>query len=127
MNVTYLASPYSHFDPAVMVQRYHAVVREAARRMRRGEVIYCPIAHSHPIGLEMPEGESTNHDFWMKQCIPLLAHSSKLVVYCIPGWDQSRGVNEEIHLAQRLGIPIEYAQCNEYDYCLLSGEREHSL
>lgn len=115
MNIAYLASPYSHRDPEVMRLRYEAVVREAARLMLAGRVIYCPIAHSHPIGAEMPPGQSTDHEFWMKQCIPLLAHSSELVVYCLPGWDKSRGVNEEIHLAQRLGIPVRYIACNEYD------------
>jgi hypothetical protein len=127
MNITYLASPYSHRDPDVMAARYRAVVREAARMMRQGEVVYCPIGHSHEIGLEMPAGMNKDHDFWMKQCIPLLAHSSKLVVYCIPGWEESRGVTEEIHLANRLGIPVKYQPCTEQDYCELSGDKEHSL
>jgi hypothetical protein len=96
-----------------MQRRYQAVLKEAARRMQRGEVVFCPIAHSHSIGKVI--GVSTDHHFWMKQDIPLLVHSTKVVVYCLAGWDASRGVTEEVHIANRLGIPVEFYHPYPYD------------
>jgi hypothetical protein len=110
---TYLASPYSHHDPKVVIARYNAVLREAARRMESGEVVFCPIAHSHSIAEVMTSGRQFDHAFWMRQDFPMVAHAAKLVVYCLPGWDESRGVNEEVHLANRIGIPVEFHPCNE--------------
>ena len=45
----YLASPYTHCDHAVRLERYRAVCRAAAGLIRRGRVVFSPIAHSHAI------------------------------------------------------------------------------
>ena len=103
--LTYLASPYSHADEDVREARFHMACRAAAQLMQTSEV-FCPIAHSHPIELKM--NGRPDHDFWMRQDIAILRKCDRLVVLCLPGWDQSKGVNEEIHLAHRLGLPVEY-------------------
>ena len=45
----YLASPYTHHDPEVRLERYRAVCRAAAGLIRQGRVVFSPIAHSHAI------------------------------------------------------------------------------
>lgn len=45
----YLASPYSHADPAVQRHRYKEAQRATAEMMIEGRVVFSPIAHSHPI------------------------------------------------------------------------------
>lgn len=107
MGLTYLASPYSHEDSRVREERYEAACRMAAQMMIEGQLVFSPIAHTHPIEKHM-NGHRPEHGFWMRQDIAILRKCEQLVVCCIPGWDQSRGVTEEIQLAHRLGIPVRY-------------------
>lgn len=109
--LTYLASPYTHRDPKVREKRYFLACEAAARLMEKGELVFSPIAHTHQIGLCM--GRETEHGFWMRQDIAILRKCEQLYVLCIEGWDKSRGVNEEIHLAHRLGIPVKYLKMEE--------------
>ena len=103
----YLASPYSHSEPAMREWRYTQACKAAAHLMRRGEVVFSPIAHSHPvetIGLQTVETGS----FWKRQDIPILRHASKLVVLTLDGWAESVGIAWEVETAKSLLIPVEY-------------------
>jgi hypothetical protein len=108
---TYLASPYSHPDPAQRVARFDRACREAAKLMEAGEAIFCPIAHSHPI--EVASGHVGDFEFWMHQDLPILARSQKVKVLKLEGWDISRGITREIEHAHELGIPVEYLEDDE--------------
>jgi hypothetical protein len=110
LKLAYLASPYSHADPEVMRERYVAVCRKAAELMLAGKVIFCPIAHSHPIAERMPEGCAVDHDLWVKQDAPYLEMCDELIVLMLPGWAQSRGIAHEVKIAQFRGIPIRYIE-----------------
>jgi hypothetical protein len=101
----YLASPYSHPDPAVKQARYEAACRAAARFMEHSEVVFSPIAHSHAIEIVGQPIDPT-HDFWMRQDRPLLKGAAELYVLDIDGWKQSKGVTEEIAIAHKLGMPV---------------------
>ena len=105
-SLTYLASPYTHADKEVRRDRYMAACKAAAKLMLAGEVVFAPIAHSHPIEAYFDKNEG--HDFWMRQDAPYLEACSKLVVLTIDGWDKSSGVAHEIRRAVERGIPIEY-------------------
>lgn len=111
MSFTYLASPYSHPDAEVRAARFDRVVREAARLMQRGECVFCPIAHSHPIDLVLPKIEG--HSFWMGQDLPILRHAGKMKVLMLDGWDKSVGIEQEIEFCRDAHIPIEYISDNE--------------
>ena len=106
MSFTYLASPYSHPDEAVRAARFDRVVREAAKLMQRGECVFCPIAHSHPIDLVLPKIEG--HSFWMGQDIPILRHAQKMKVLMLEGWEKSVGIAQELEFCRDAHIPIEY-------------------
>jgi hypothetical protein len=108
VSFTYLASNYTHADPAVRLERYWAVVKKATELMRAGECVFSPIAHTHEIGLML--GREVDHEFWMRQDKSLLQHASKLKVLTLEGWQQSRGVAEEIEAAKAMGIPVEYVE-----------------
>ena len=103
----YLASPYSHPDLAVRVARYDAACKASAQLMVAGAIVFCPIAHTHPISSWVPERVQT-HEFWMAQDLPMLARASGLAVLQIDGWLESRGVNEEIEFAIKHSIPVKY-------------------
>lgn len=112
----YLASPYTILDTDGLseqaiknrrTRRFNEVCKKAAQLMEGGELVFCPIAHSHPIEVH---GMETVHDgdFWLKQDFALLQFAKKLVVFKMDGWEQSNGVRREIEFAKELNIPVEY-------------------
>lgn len=100
----YLASPYSHPDISVRERRIYWVTQAAAAMARRGELVYSPLTHSHPIALagDLPGG----WDYWRAHDEWMLERCSVLAVLMLPGWRESVGVQAEIALARKRGIPI---------------------
>lgn len=107
MSFAYLASPYSDPDATVREQRYRAALRATAKLAADGACVFSPIVHTHH--LEPLTGRKP-HDFWMDLDRPILRHADKLVVLMLEGWKYSRGVAEEMEIAARAGIPIEYME-----------------
>lgn len=102
----YLAIPYS-FNPELSYKIANTV---AAKLMAEGYVVFSPISHSHPIADSLPEELRTDHDFWMKQDLPMLEWADELHVVELGGnlTENSRGVNEEMDTAFKLNKPIKY-------------------
>lgn len=106
--LVYLASPYSHWDPAEKERRYREACRVAGRLMKAGERVFAPIAHSHPIEQAFEDGKPEGHAFWLGQDFAILRHASRLAVLRLEGWETSFGVTAEIDFARRCGIPVEF-------------------
>lgn len=104
--LTYLAVPYSHPDSDVRVMRFNAANKAAGILMRRGDVVFSPISHTHPIAEEcdLPKG----WEFWESFDRAYLAASRLLVILCIDGWQESTGVRAEFKIATEMGIPVEF-------------------
>jgi hypothetical protein len=107
-SVVYLASCYSHADPDVREGRFREACRVAAKLMNEGWTVFSPIAHSHPIAASLDPKLVCDHEFWMRQDLPILAACERMVVLRLPGWEKSRGVAAEMQFASANGIPIEY-------------------
>lgn len=103
--VIYLASPYSHPDPLVREQRFKAVCEYAANLMKDGEMVYSPIAHSHPIA---QFGLPKEWEFWEQYDRFFISKCDELFVLMIDGWDKSKGVDAEIEIANELCVPVTY-------------------
>jgi hypothetical protein len=112
-SLIYLASPYSKY-PEGREEAFKTVCKKAGELMNLGWNIFCPIAHSHPIE-QSGATIDNSHGFWLKQDFAVLERCDELFVYKMPGWEESFGVQEEMNVAQRLGIPIR----------LLEFESEH--
>lgn len=104
----YLASPYSHPDPAERERRYKEACRVAGNLMKRGRRVFSPIAHSHPIEAAFEDAKPEGHDFWLEQDFAVLRHAAELHVLCLEGWERSRGIAAEVEFAGRIGIPVFY-------------------
>ena len=101
----YLASPYSHPDPAVREQRFRAACRATADLLRAGEVVFSPIVHSHPlVAFDMP----TAWAFWERIDRAHLERCDEVGVLMLDGWAHSVGVREELRLARELGKPVRF-------------------
>lgn len=109
--IVYLATPYSHPDPAVREARFKMVNAVAAMMMRNGHHVYSPISHTHPIALagDLPKG----WEYWREYDRAFLEASRKMVVLMQDGWRESIGVAGEIGIAAQLGIEVEYLEIEE--------------
>ena len=105
--LVYLACPYSHPDRKVREQRFVAANIAAALLMTdRGEAVFSPISHTHPIAKDgaLPLG----WEFWSWYDRAVLSVCHKVYVLQLPGWQQSCGVAAETAIATEMGLPIEY-------------------
>lgn len=102
----YLASPYSHPDPAIREERWHAACRASAALMKAGRIVFSPIAQTHPMALlgDLP----LDFEFWQDYNRAWIEACSRLIVLTLDGWRESVGVRGEIAIAKELGIEIEY-------------------
>ena len=107
--LTYLASPYSAPTARQRTMRYKKVCKKAAELMEKGELIFCPIAHSHPIET-IGMADRKSGDWWLRQDFAILEKCSKLLVYKMKGWENSYGIKREIDFAELAGIPVEYIE-----------------
>jgi len=102
----YLACPYSHNDPKVREERFHQVNKVASGLMSEGYYILSPISHTHPIALsgKLPLG----WEYWEGYDTLLIKSCKCVLVLQLDGWKESKGVQAEIKIAEKLGIPVEY-------------------
>ena len=117
MKVIYLASPYSHPDEQVRVDRYEAVSAMAASIIvkTKGQIMpFAPITHSHPLFVLKPE---TGSDFtaWQGFDEWMIRACDELWVLTLKGWDKSVGVTAEIEYAKSMGKHVEYVYEGQFD------------
>lgn len=104
--LVYLASPYTDNDPALMELRWREACAATAALMRKGVMVFSPIAHSHSVAIHgaLPTG----WDWWQRYDALYLERCSSMIVLTLAGWESSRGVRDEITIMQALGKPIRY-------------------
>ena len=100
----YLASPYSSVSTDVLDDRFSEAQSAVIKLIKRGFVVYSPIVHSHPLATigDLPSG----WEFWSRQDLAMLDRADLLMVLKIAGWQESKGVGEEIKYAEKIGLPI---------------------
>jgi len=118
--LVYLATPYSHKDPAVQERRFRVVNAVAAALMREGFPVFSPISHTHPIAQagDLPG----DWDYWEEYDRVVLSACSMMIVVAQPGWIESKGVTAEMDIAREMGIPIEFASPESYGIDLYAGQ-----
>jgi len=92
----YLASAYTHESNTVQEERFLAVCKVAAILISRGEMIFSPIAHSHPIS---HFGLPGTWEFWERYDREMISRCDEMYVLDIPGSRESTGVKAEIAIA----------------------------
>lgn len=101
----YLASPYTHPDKSVKHDRFAAACSATAALMGKGQMVFSPIAHSHPL---TAHGAPSDWLFWKDFDRLILEACGVLGVLMLDGWKESVGVTAEIALAKSLDMPINY-------------------
>jgi hypothetical protein len=108
--MAYLAIPYTGKLGAdcpmhIREHNFKTVNGVAGYFMSKGEIIFSPISHSHPIHFYMGE-YGNDHKFWMDYNREMIRHCNRLYVVCIEDWKLSTGVMKEIAWAKHDNIPI---------------------
>lgn len=90
----YLASPYTNY-----VWSIHGAAADIARITGRLILkrlnVFSPIVHSHYVS--MASGiDPLDHSFWMKVDESFMHKSDALLVCQLSGWQESKGVNQEL-------------------------------
>jgi hypothetical protein len=101
----YLASPYTHPDPAIRRKRFEAACCAAAQLIRQGKTVFSPIAHSHSI---CQQGLPIDWAYWEGHDLEFLKVCDEVVVLKLDGWQKSVGVQAEIAIARTLEKPITF-------------------
>jgi len=109
--LVFISSPYNSSDPDKVIENYNKVLNLTAKLIKDGIVAISPIVYGHNIIEHTPMDSSW--EFWKNFCVTFLRYCDEVYVYCIPGWDVSRGVQEEIRIAKELNIPIRYIYGHE--------------
>lgn len=109
--IIYLASPYSHPDPAVVEARVAAVTRLTAQLTLACYTVFSPIVHSHP--LTQFAALPCDWAYWQRHDEYFVRASSELWVALISGWQESVGVRAEIELARRYWLPVRGVHLHE--------------
>lgn len=104
--IVYLASPYTHPNEDVREARFLMTEAVTAKLMTKGLHIFSPIVHCHALAkrYSMP----TDYMFWLEYNRSFLKAASTVCVFTLPGWEDSKGVAEEIRLAIEWGKQLQY-------------------
>lgn len=102
--LAYLATPYSRY-PLGIEQAFMDAAKLAALLMRMNIHVYSPIAHTHPLAV-YGRIDPLDHAIWMPFDKMMMDKADVLIVAHMDGWQDSRGVAEEIAVFERAGKPI---------------------
>lgn len=111
----YVASPYTSYDSPFgtsegmrLDEAWKLSCMFGGELTAQGYDIFVPIAHGHALNMEVPLPET--HDFWMRVDLPHLRRMDAMIVLCMPGWDVSKGIREEMITAVSAGKTIYFVK-----------------
>lgn len=115
----YLASPYSHPNPAERDIRAEQANRYAGVLMQAGLYVMPTIylTHENVKRFQLP----TDHVWWMGFNKAFIDVSAGMIIAQIPGWDASKGVTQEINYSRSRNLPVIMAHLNYDNELTLEG------
>lgn len=103
-SLIYIASPYSHGNPAVRALRYEQARLTAINLLREGLPAFSPIVY----GREMEKAIGTDYVSWKLLNDAMLESAASMLVLMLDGWEDSAGVKYELEFAKKRGLPVSY-------------------
>lgn len=101
----YTASPYSHPDPLVRKTRFLLAERFVIHQLEtQNLIIFSPIVYGHRLATEF--GVDTSAQFWHVFNTNMLRRAECMFLLKLDGWEESKGVQLEIKMANILLVPI---------------------
>ena len=109
----YIASPYSHVEARIRVERFEIAKQVTATLLKRGRHIFSPIVYSHTLAVEFELPK--DFTFWESLDYEFVERATELWVINMPGWNESKGVYKEVKRATDCGIPCYLYTYSFYD------------
>ena len=117
--MVYLAAPYVHEDSSIVIDRVRKCNAAAKYLVSLGIPAFSPCTYT-----SQWTGQALNNGFmppqsWLAFDSAFLINSDVLVIYMLPGVENSVGVAFELAMAREIGIPIfrleerYLPECNE--------------
>ena len=103
----FISSPYSSSEQKIVDERFRKVCLTCADLLRKGYIVFSPIAHGHSI-VQVDKNIPTDWDFWNSYCRWFITNCDELWVLTLDGWQDSTGVKAEIEIATKLGKEVKY-------------------
>lgn len=100
----YIGTPYSKY-PHGLKAAHKMACEQAARLTKAGINVFSPIAHGEGL-IEHSDINPTDHDLWMRIDKPFMHCAKGLIVIRASGWEESRGLTEEIATFEESNKPI---------------------
>lgn len=102
----YVATPYAKYAKGHH-QAFVDAAKVAAALFDAGVPVFSPIAHSHPLA-EHGKIDNVDHRKWLDLDLHFMESAVGIVVVGMDGWDESKGVKEEIEYFDLNMAPILY-------------------
>ena len=106
MSYIYVAGPYTSPKASVRHQRYMQHMAYVAELVNMGRAAYSPIVHFHAVAINHTFPYTA--DFWGIQLRTMLESAASLHLLQLPGWEKSKGVQQELIWAKELDLPIRF-------------------
>ena len=110
MQLTYLASPYTHPDSGIIDLRYTQTLYAVRQLMQSGEHVFSPILHCH--NLAKIGGLDSDWAYWRDIDFDFIDRCDKMAVLMLNGWESSIGIAAEIKHAEEMSMQIDYIRPN---------------
>ena len=103
----YLAIPFSGYEKV----SFKTANRLAAYLIDKHYIVFSPISHSYPISFWCKKND---HDLWLKQDKAFVDWCDELWVVKLEGWQESKGVRQELRWAHERKIPVRIIDPLDY-------------
>ena len=107
--LAYISSPYNHPDDQVKAERVTKVANFTARLIAFGISSISPIVHNVGIMEKAPGIVKPGWNNWKKQDESMISACDVMIIYCLDGWTESKGIACEIDICVRKSIPYYHA------------------
>lgn len=109
----YLASPYSSGRELTLEESYKEAEIALAYLIRQSFNVWSPIVQCH----HMARAQDLPKDagFWKSYNLAFIERCDEIWVLCIPGWNQSEGVRDEMNTARGLNKTLRLVTKNSSD------------
>lgn len=115
----YLASHYSN-HPEGREFAFQQVKHHLGILMEKRIRVYSPIVHNHQVAFDFKFPET--HAFWMRMDFPMLANAYGVIYLMSLGWQDSRGMREEIEYCLNNKKPLVGMEIGRVPYSLTRGK-----
>ena len=83
-------------------------VKGDLRHFPRAERVSVRFSYGGALEPHIPSKLAEDHDYWMRHCLNMAGRCDSILVYCIDGWKESKGVQMEIEYAKTSKMPLKY-------------------